>query len=149
MKAFVIKSKEGYYKRNKIDYVDVLDFAAFYMFKEDAESNILDDDDEVVEITIAETKYLEQDINESLKQQLAEKEKEINKLQQMAIIDMQAKEILELQVATIRKQVCDEIRKGISDLLETDFNLKENELQVITFYGIKQVLDEIEKKVGK
>lgn len=95
MKAFVIKNKEGkYYKRyfdaGYVEFVDNFCFAELYTKKEGADDtkdfilrnkyrfNI--ENLEVVEITIAETKHLEQDINKSLEQQLAEKDKEIEEL---------------------------------------------------------------------
>lgn len=87
---------------------------------------------------------LEQE-NKQLKQQLTEKDKEINKLQQMAIIDMQTKEILELQVATIRKQVCNKIR---DKLPYYKYGFQEPEVprvDVIETKDIEFILDQIEQ----
>ena len=95
-----------------------------------------------------------------LEQQLAEKNKKIeelkNKVEQLEnklehysndkwYISLEKLNIPEEIENQIKKQVCNEIKKGIGDLFELDFNLKENEFQVITFYGIKQVLNKIEK----
>lgn len=156
MKAFVIKNENGYYF-NFDEWETHLDRAFI------APENIIKDlyrdlqkkkgkDDcefNIVEITIAEGD-LEQE-NEKLKkhnQELAfalveEPDKdELHTLRDdIRILTTKTKE----RDASIRRQVCDEIRKGISDLIELDFNFKENELQTITFYGIKEVLNKVEK----
>ena len=78
----------------------------------------------------------------TLEQQLVEKDKEINKLQQMAIIDMQTKEILELQVTTIRKQICDELRDKLKKQIIPTAGTW------LSYYDIKEtndLIDEIEQ----
>lgn len=137
MKAFVIKNKEGeylqYFDTNSDDirFTDDLTLAELYDknekdIMEKAYSNM---GWEYIEITLAETKDLKQDINESLEQQLAEKDKEIEKLYK--IIDSQKRHIANTEKyfkgrgtkrtgnvildfeLLIRKQVCDEIKKVI------------------------------------
>lgn len=72
-----------------------------------------------------------------LKQQLAEKDKEIKK-------HIDALEYLENNIPNqrqaIRKQVCDEIRKKFDKLCEVQDNL-----DYICTYGFDEILDQIEK----
>ena len=173
MKAFVIKNKEGLYKKPHLDirefYTGNLTEAEIWTEKKDAEY-FCPKDCEVVEITIEEVDNSKREYNETIKyiettepdkvaeyidtleQRLAEKDKEINKLQQMAVIDMQAKEILELQVATIRKQVCDEIFKELQENTDCYFeerkcNSPHSQLPYIWFNEIRfrKFLDQIEQ----
>lgn len=174
MKAFVVKNKEGKYLY-EYGYCNFGDNISYVHVEEDRKEleNLLENyklvlgDCEVVEITIAEgdleqeNKQLKERIQnilegkeipaicakkyEEYEEQLAEKDKEINKLQQMAIIDMQTKEILELQVATIRKQVCDEIREKLPYY---EYSFQEPEVprvDVIEIRDIEFILDQIEQ----
>lgn len=117
-KAFVIKNKEGEYLQffdedsDDIGFTNDLTLAMLYDknekdIMEKAYSNM---EWEYTEITIAETK----DINESLEQQLAEKDKEIEKYQNGEYVSaITAKKSFEMRdefEKAIRKQVCDEIR---------------------------------------
>lgn len=88
MKAFVIKNKEGEYLQffdedsDDITFTDDLTLAELYDknekdIMEKAYSNM---GWEYIEITLAETKDLKQNINESLEQQLTKKDKEIKEL---------------------------------------------------------------------
>ena len=148
MKAFVIKNKEGKYLQYftdmyRFDFTDRLINAMFYEQWEQDSINYalktIPDCNEVVEITIAEG---------DLEQQLADKNKEINKLQQIATIDMQAKEILELQVATIRKQVCNEIREFIDNNEHSEENeAKQSSESVVYTKQLCKFLDQIEQGV--
>lgn len=143
MKAFVIKNKEGKYYQscyNQSPFTDDLFNANKYQYKEEAEkllnnSFTLVDTLEVVEITIAEGD-LEHE-NKQLKEQLAEKDKEIEQLKKNMEFDT-AYYIKEL--VNVRKQVCEEIRE-----LETRYRYDDE--KVIEGYFIdKEKLNQIEKE---
>ena len=148
MKAFVIKNKEGKYWCGNDIFSETIDISKTYICEDfdfiskvvistGLREGLFTTNCEVVEITIAEGD-LEQE-NKQLKEQLAEKDEEINKLQQMAIIDMQTKEILELQVATIRKQICEELRNKVGVYNGMISNVEE-------LLKFREILDQIEQE---
>lgn len=127
MRAFAIKNKEGKYKTSCSEYINSLWQADIFDDYELALCYCLDSE-KPVEVTIAEgdlqqqlaemtEKYnacqearkLEAEFNsqdkKELKQQLAEKDKEIKQYREKEIIDMNYKEMLELQLAKADKEI--------------------------------------------
>ena len=151
-KAFVIKNKEGEYLQcfdinsDDITFTNDLTLAQLY---DKNEKNIMEKAYsnmgwEYIEITIAETKDLKQDINESLEQQLAEKDREIEKLKaKLETAEYWNKKYDDLQsqkdIKTIRKQVCDEIKKVI------EYHSEWYEQGYVINMVTKDLLEEIDK----
>lgn len=89
---------------------------------------------------------LEQE-NKELKEQLAEKDKEIAELRQTIISLYNSNINLEMYSKTIREQVCDEIREKLK--AHCDYTDEENIGWYLTEHKIDTLLDQMEQAKGE